>query len=125
MECQGHLFLPSLNFFIHFKPVQVKSLHFLTTHTHRILKCFHSPSFSVSICRNKNDIKILSSYLTKEDAVTLRLEGRRQGTIVKRMTQPLRKTGHDKNGLEPTRLKMAEDLTSLNPDPHYALIAIY
>ena len=41
--------------------------------------------------------------------IELRQEGRGQGTTIERMTQPLRRTGYDKNWLEPTRRKMAED----------------
>ena len=47
--------------------------------------------------------------------LVMRQEGRGQNTTVKRMTQPLRKTGYDKNWLEPTRPKMLEDLISSSP----------
>lgn len=43
---------------------------------------------------------------------------------LKNITQPLRKTEYHKNQLEPTRPKMAEDLISRRPFPHYILTVI-
>lgn len=49
---------------------------------------------------------------TSRQMLGVRQEGRGQGTTIKRMMQPLRKTGYHKNQLEPTRSKMVEALTS-------------
>ena len=49
---------------------------------------------------------------TSHQMLGVRQEGRGQGTTIKRMMQPLRRTGYHKNQLEPTRSKMVEDLTS-------------
>ena len=58
-------------------------------------------------------------------ALLLRQEGREEGITIKRMKQPLRRTGFDRNCLELTRLKMAEIRLPVDLEPHYALIVIH
>lgn len=53
--------------------------------------------------------------LTHPWVLGMKQEGKGQGTITKRLTQPLRKTGQGINWLEPTRSTMVEDSLSSGP----------
>ena len=70
--------------------------------------CFHSNSKPEFTHRG------VCLFLRLMTINNLRQEGRGQGAVVKSMTQLLR-TGYNKNQLEPTRPKMAEDSISSGP----------
>lgn len=70
--------------------------------------CFHSNSKPEFTQRG------MCLFLRLMTINNLRQEGRRQGAIVKSMTQ-LPRTGYNKNQLKPARPKMAEDSISSGP----------
>ena len=57
-------------------------------------------------------------------AMLLGQEGRRQGTTIRSVTQPLQ-TGYNRTRLGPAGPKMAEDLTSGAFEPYYVLTVLY